>query len=203
MNILIKPNPEPLLISDNLTKTLSIYGGVVANYSNQILKNKHSFTTDILESISDFIENLSPLIYDAYRADLSSYQSKSKIFTSFYPLRKQLRTHPSSTADWKIDKDLRNNFRTLQAMVLQNYIDGRHSSFGILPEKKQLLFLHILDSDARKVPEFLGILQLKLINLLARKGKIHYFNQQERMLITTLIEEIEMKEVKDDSYIYF
>ena len=201
--MMIKPNPEPLLISDNTTKTLSIYGGVEAKYSFQNLRNNPSSTDNIIESIAEFIESLSPLIDDAYRADLSSYQSKAKIITSFYPLRKQIRSHPSSTANWKIDKNLIDNFRTLQAIILQNFVDGRHSSFGIVPEKNQLIFLHILDSDARKVPEFLGILQLKLVSLLARKGKIHYFNQQDKMLITTLIDEIEVKKKNDDSLIYF
>ncbi|MHA2102336.1 MAG: hypothetical protein ACW981_02850 [Candidatus Hodarchaeales archaeon] len=201
MSILLKPNPEPVLISDSQTKSLSIFGGIQANFQNQNIDLFNYSTKDLLSSISKFTEDLSPLIDDAYRADLSSYNMDGKVVTSFSPLRRKLRTHPPSTADWKINEFMK-DFRVLQGIVLQNYIEGRHTTFGLKPEKKQLLFCHMLNRDARKVHEFIGQLQLKILSFFASKGKIHYFNEQEKVLITTFVQNVEKKE-KDDAFIYF
>lgn len=201
MSSLLKPNPEPVLISDSQTKSLSIFGGIQVNFENQ---NRFPFnysTKELVESISEFTEDLSPLIDDAYRADLSSYDMDGRIVTSFYPLRKRLRTHPASTADWKINEFIK-DFRTLQGIVLESYIEGRHTTFGLKPERSQLLYYHMLNRDARKVHEFIGQLQLKILNFFASKGKIHYYNEQQKVLITTFVQNVEKKE-KDESFIYF
>ncbi|MHA1983150.1 MAG: hypothetical protein ACW967_02270 [Candidatus Hodarchaeales archaeon] len=201
MSSLLKPNPEPVLISDSQTKSLSIFGGIQVNFRNRNQSPFNFSTKELVESISEFTEELSPLIDDAYRADLSSYDMDGRIVTSFSPLRRKLRTHPASTADWKVNEFMK-DFRTLQGIVLQNYIEGRHTTFGLKPEKSQLLFCHMLNRDARKIHEFIGQLHLKILNFFASKGKIHYFNEQDKVLITTFVQNIEKKE-KDDSYIYF
>lgn len=200
MSILLKPNPEPVLISDSHTKSLNIFGGIQPNFQEKAFSQLNYTTNDLIASISEFIEDLSPLIDDAYRADLSSYKMDGKIITSFSPLRKRLRMHPASTADWKVNEFVK-DFRTLQKIVLQNYIEGRHTTFGLKPEKKQLLFCHILNRDARKIHEFIGQLQLKILNFFASKGKIHYFNEQDKILITTFVQNVEKIEI-DDTYIY-
>ncbi|MFW9927815.1 MAG: hypothetical protein ACFFD1_00310 [Candidatus Thorarchaeota archaeon] len=205
MNHLLIPNPDPQIILDQQTRSLSLFGGISLNASNEEIgfnpyagiKNE-----EIIRDMSDFIDQLSPLIDDAYRTDLSAYQFSSKLVTSLYPLRKKIRSSPSSTSNWQLDQFLLHDFRTLQAILLQQFIEGRHTTFGYKPEKNQLLFLHILNPDARKIHEFIGQLELKILNLLARKGKIHYFNQQDTMLITMLMEE-EENELKDDKMLYF
>ena len=164
MSSLLKTNPEPVLISDSQTKSLSIFGGIQPNFQNQKISRFNYSANDLVASISVFMDELAPLIDDAYRADLSSYKLDGKIVTSFSPLRKVLRSHPASTADWKVKEVLR-DFRTLQGIVLQNYIEGRHTTFGLKPEKNQLLFCHILNRDARKIHEFIGQLQMKILNL--------------------------------------
>ena len=183
MSDLLESQPEPVIISDSHTRSLSIFGGVISHYRNYTRNHQTVTTSEILASVTEYVENLSPLIDDAYRTELSPYHLQSEIVTSIEPLKRKLRSYPSSTADWKIEDDVLNDFRSLQGIVLQNFIEGRHTTFGLKPEKNQLLYIHLLNKDARKIHEFIGQLQLKILRLLARDGKIHYFNQQENMLI--------------------
>lgn len=185
MTFTLHSDPPPLLISDKKTRTLNLFGGVIPEISSSRRINKNEVGT----SLAEFLESLSPLIDDAYRADLSAYRLDSKVVTHFEPLRKKLRSYPSSIADWRV-KEIMSDFRTLQGIVLQNFIEGRHTTFGFKPNKNQLLFIHILNKDGRKIHEFLGELQLKILHLVAKRAKIHYFNQQDSIFITAFIEEL-------------
>ena len=119
------------------------------------------------------------------------------------PLHTILRNDPQSKSDWQFDEQVLNDFQALEGITLKGYVEGRHTSFGIKPLKKQMLFLHILDKDARNIPNFIGQLELKLLEFLGAVGKIHYFSQQDNMLLTTIMENQDIAPDKNDSMIYF
>ena len=119
------------------------------------------------------------------------------------PLHTILRNNPQSKSDWRLDEHFLNDFQTLEGITLKGYVEGRHTSFVIKPSKKQMLFLHILEKDARNIPSFIGQLELKLLEFLGTVGKIHYFSQQDNILITTIMENQESSASKNDNIIYF
>ena len=209
MTNILELNPYPDIVADNSTRILSIFGGVELKNVQQpdyIGNSTPNYsTTDVLESIQETIDSISPIVDDAYRLDLSSYliTSKFKIVASMAPLHTILRNDPQSKSDWQFDEQALNDFQALEGITLKGYVEGRHTSFGIKPLKKQMLFLHILDKDARNIPNFIGQLELKLLEFLGAVGKIHYFSQQDNMLLTTIMENQDIAPGKNDSMIYF
>ena len=209
MTNILELNPYPDIVADNSTRILSIFGGVELKNVQQpdyIGNSTPNYsTTDVLESIQETIDSISPIVDDAYRLDLSSYliTSKFKIVASMAPLHTILRNDPQSKSDWQFDEQVLNDFQALEGITLKGYVEGRHTSFGIKPLKKQMLFLHILDKDARNIPNFIGQLELKLLEFLGAVGKIHYFSQQDNMLLTTIMENQDIAPGKNDSMIYF
>ena len=187
--------PEPLIISDTTSHFLAIFGGVIPLVPTYQLSNDVNAITELQQEIADFTEDLTPLLDDAYRMEMASYSDNNKLMTDIEPIRKKIRS-AMSTSDWRLDPSLVDRFQTLRNIILSQFLEGRHTAFGLTPQTKQLFFTHILQQDSRKIHEFVGLLQMKILELFSLQSKIHYFSQQNILNITILLETL-----KQDSYI--
>lgn len=201
---ILEINPEPLIISDTTSHFLAIFGGILPLVPTYQLSNDSNAVEELEKEIVDFTDMLSPLLDDAYRIEMSAYDQDSKLSTDIEPIRKKIR-FAESTSDWRLDKSLVQTFQTLRNIILSQFLEGRHTAFGLTPNTKQLFFTHILQKDSRKVHEFIGLLQLKILELFSLQGKIHYLTQQNAVNITLLLDLLKQNsEIEgDDKFIYY
>lgn len=196
--------PEPLIISDTTSHFLAIFGGIVPLVPTHQLATDPSAVAELKHEIVDFTDTLTPVLDDAYRIEMSSYEGAEKLATDIEPFKKKLR-YATSTSDWRLDKSLVQTFQTLRDIILQQFLDGRHTAFGLTPTTKQLYYTHILQKDSRKIHEFVGLLQMKILELFSLQGKIHYLSERDNVNITILLESLKQDPLfqGDDRLIYF
>ena len=201
---ILEVKPEPLIISDTTSHFLAIFGGVIPLVSTYQVTNDPSAISELQHEIVDFTESLTPLLDDAYRIEMSSYSTNEKLMTDIEPIRKKIR-FATSTSDWRMDQSLILTFQSLRNIILDQFLEGRHTAFGLTPTTKQLYFTHILQKDSRKIHEFIGLLQMKILELFSLQGKLHYLSQQNILNITILLEALKSDSLfqGDDKLIYF
>ena len=201
---ILEVKPEPLIISDTTSHFLAIFGGVIPLVSSYQVTNDASAITELQHEIVEFTESLTPLLDDAYRIEMSSYSTNEKLMTDIEPIRKKIR-FATSTSDWRMDQSLILTFQSLRNIILDQFLEGRHTAFGLTPTTKQLYFTHILQKDSRKIHEFIGLLQMKILELFSLQGKLHYLSQQNILNITILLEALKQKTelYGDDKFVYF
>ncbi len=201
---ILEITPEPVIISDSASHFLAIFGGIKPLIPTYQLMNDESAISELQHEIVDFTESLTPLLDDAYRIELSAYSDNEKLSTDIEPIRKKIR-YATSTSDWRLDKDLVQTFQTLRNIILSQFLEGRHTAFGLTPTTKQLFFTHVLQKDSRNIHEFIGLLQLKILELFSLQGKLHYLSQQNILNITILLEALKHESLLqgDDKFIYF
>ena len=201
---ILEVKPEPLIISDTTSHFLAIFGGVIPLVSTYQVTNDPSAISELQHEIVDFTESLTPLLDDAYRIEMSSYSTNEKLMTDIEPIRKKIR-FATSTSDWRMDQSLILTFQSLRNIILDQFLEGRHTAFGLTPATKQLYFTHILQKDSRKIHEFVGLLQMKILELFSLQGKLHYLSQQNILNITILLEALKHKAelYGDDKFVYF
>ena len=201
---ILEVKPEPLIISDTTSHFLAIFGGVIPLVSTYQVTNDPSAISELQHEIVDFTESLTPLLDDAYRIEMSSYSTNEKLMTDIEPIRKKIR-FATSTSDWRMDQSLVHTFQSLRNIILDQFLEGRHTAFGLTPATKQLYFTHILQKDSRKIHEFVGLLQMKILELFSLQGKLHYLSQQNILNITILLEALKHKAelYGDDKFVYF
>ena len=201
---ILEVKPEPLIISDTTSHFLAIFGGVIPLVSTYQVTNDPSAISELQHEIVDFTESLTPLLDDAYRIEMSSYSTNEKLMTDIEPIRKKIR-FATSTSDWRMDQSLILTFQSLRNIILDQFLEGRHTAFGLTPTTKQLYFTHILQKDSRKIHEFIGLLQMKILELFSLQGKLHYLSQQNILNITILLEALKQKTelYGDDKFVYF
>ena len=201
---ILEIKPEPIIICDSYSHFLAIFGGVFPFIPSYQLTSDASAITELQHEIVDFTDELTPLLDDAYRIEMSSYTDNEKVSTDIEPFRKKIR-FASSTSDWRLDDNLVQTYQALRNIILAQFFDGRHTAFGLTPSTKQLFYAHILQKDSRKVHEFIGSLQLKILELFSLQGKLHYLSQQNILNITILLEALKHDTTLqgDDKFVYF
>ena len=201
---ILEVKPEPLIISDTTSHFLAIFGGVIPLVSTYQVTSDASAISELQHEIVEFTESLTPLLDDAYRIEMSSYSTNEKLMTDIEPIRKKIR-FATSTSDWRMDQSLILTFQSLRNIILDQFLEGRHTAFGLTPTTKQLYFTHILQKDSRKIHEFIGLLQMKILELFSLQGKLHYLSQQNILNITILLEALKQKTelYGDDKFVYF
>ena len=201
---ILEINPEPLIVSDTTSHFLAIFGGVLPLVSTYKVTSDALAVEELKREIVDFSDMLTPILDDAYRIEMSSYETDDKLETDIEPIRKKIR-YAESTSDWRLDQSLVQTFQSLRNIILSQFVEGRHTAFGLTPSTKQLFYTHILQKDSRKIHEFIGLLQLKILELFSLQGKIHYFSQQNNVNITILLESLKHNAQLqgDDKFIYY
>ena len=201
---ILEITPEPFIISDTTSHFLAIFGGILPLVSTYQVTIDPAAIEELKQEIVNFTDLLTPVLDDAYRLELSSYENESKLETDIEPIRKKIR-FAESTSDWRLDKSMVQTFQSLRNIILSQFVEGRHTAFGLTPNTKQLFYTHILQKDSRKVHEFVGLLQLKILELFSLQGKIHYFSQQNNVNITILLESLkhDAQLQGDDKFIYY
>lgn len=196
--------PEPVIISDTTSHFLAIFGGIVPLMTTHQVTNNLSAISELQHEIADFTETLTPLLDEAYRIEMNSYTNNENLMTDIEPIRKKIR-FPTSTSDWRMDNSLVQTFQSLRNIILGQFVEGRHTAFGLTPSTKQLFFTHILQRDSRRVHEFIGLLQLKILELFSLQNKLHYLSQQNILNITVLLEALKHDSLfyGDDKFIYY
>ena len=196
--------PERLIVSDTTSHFLAIFGGVLPLVSTYKVTSNALAVEELKREIVDFSDMLTPILDDAYRIEMSSYETDDKLETDIEPIRKKIR-YAESTSDWRLDQSLVQRFQSVRNIILSQFVEGRHTAYGITPSTKQLFYTHILQKDSRKIHEFIGLLQLKILELFSLQGKIHYFSQQNNVNITILLESLKHDEQLqgDDKFIYY
>ena len=115
---ILEINPEPLILSDTTSHFLAIFGGVLPLVTSSQLINNSSAITELQKEIVDFTEELSPLLDEAYRIEMSSYTNREKLLTDIEPFRKTIR-FATSTSDWRMDPSLQQTFQSLRNIILE------------------------------------------------------------------------------------
>ena len=136
---ILEIKPEPLIISDTTSHFLAIFGGILPLVSTHQLVNNSSAISELQKEIVEFTDDLTPLLDDAYRIEMSSYGTDEKLETEIEPFRKKIR-FASGVSDWRLDKQLVQTFQSLRNLILAQYLEGRHTAFGLTPKTKQLFF---------------------------------------------------------------
>ena len=193
-----------MIISDTTSHFLAIFGGIAPLIPTHEVTTNASAVAELQQELIDFTDELTPVLDDAYRIELSSYGTEEKLATDIEPFKKKLR-HATSTSDWRLDSSTVHTFQTLRNIILGQFLDGRHTAFGLTPSTKQLYYTHILQKDSRKIHEFVGLLQMKILELFALKGKIHYLSELHSVNITILLDSLKQDPLfqGDDKLIYF
>ena len=200
---ILEIKPEPLIVSDSSSHFLAIFGGILPLMSSYQVSTDSSAISELQKEIVDFTEDLSPLLDEAYRIEMSSYTNREKLLTDIEPFRKTIR-FATSTSDWRMDPSLQQTFQSLRNIILEQFLEGRHTAFGLTPSTKQLYFTHILQKDSRKIHEFVALLQMKILELFSLQGKLHFLSQQNMLNITILLEAFSKEAFNgDDKLIYF
>ena len=201
---LLEINPEPLIVSDTTSRFLAIFGGIKPLVPSNQVVNDSKAISHLQKEIVEFTDDLTPLLDEAYRIEMSAFTSPETVETEIDPFKKKLRSM-FSTSDWKLENNLIQTFQTLRNIILEQFLDGRHTAFGLSPSTKQLYFTHMLQKDSRKIHEFIGLLQTKILDLFSLRSQLHYFSQKNNVNITVLLENLGLNTFvqDDDKFIYY
>ncbi|MHA2366516.1 MAG: hypothetical protein ACXAC7_21345 [Candidatus Hodarchaeales archaeon] len=185
--------PQPEIYNDEF-QSLFIFGGVK-------FKSSQSANHEIVKDVVEIIEEIAPIAEDTFRIDLTSWYEDDRVISVIAPVYPRNRTPLTK----KIEPQLPfySTIQILKSQILRGIMDGRHTAFGLQPDKQQLLYLHTLEVMNPSFPSFLAELKLKILQLATNSGKLHMISHPRQITVTGVIDITQLpQENKDSKFIY-